>query len=96
MPSSEEYWRLSDGVGNWLFAAVCLVIGLVLMRLILRERITLQGSMSYLLFLAVLGGMALFPEASGWVAHALGFSTLVAATRRKAAASERARRRLPL
>jgi len=76
MQSSEAYWRLSDGVGNWVFAAVCLVIAVVLMRLILRERITLQGSMSYLVFLVVLGGMAVFPDATGWVAHALGFSTL--------------------
>jgi hypothetical protein len=76
MQSSEAYWRLSDGVGNWVFAAVCLVIALVLMRLILRERITLQGSMSYLAFLVALGGMAVFPDATGSVAHALGFSTL--------------------
>ena len=76
MQSSEVYWRLSDGVGNWVFAAVCGAIALVLMRLILRERITLQGSMSYLVFLVALGGMALFPDATGWVAHALGFSTL--------------------
>ena len=76
MQSSEVYWRLSDGVGNWVIAAVCLVIAVVLMRLILRERITLQGSMSYLVFLVVLGGMAVFPDVTGWVAHALGFSTL--------------------
>lgn len=76
MPPAEEYWRLSDGVGNWVFAAVCLGIALVLLRLVLRERIMLQGSMSYLLFLALIGGMALFPDATGWVAHALGFSTL--------------------
>ena len=76
MQSSEAYWRLSDGVGNWVFAAVCLVIALVLMRLILRERITLQGSMSYLAVLVALGGMAVFPDATGSIAHALGFSTL--------------------
>lgn len=76
MQSSEQYWRLSDGVGNWVFAAVCFAIALVLMRLILRERITLQGSMSYLVFLMVLSAMAVFPDVTGWVAHALGFSTL--------------------
>jgi len=76
MQSTEAYWRLSDGPGNWVFAAVCLVIALVLMRLILRERITLQGSMSYLVFLGVLGGMAVFPDVTGRIAHALGFSTL--------------------
>ena len=73
---AEEYWRLSDGVGNWVFAGVCLIIALVLGRLILRERLTLQGSMSYLAFLGVLGAMAVFPDATGWVAHKLGFFTL--------------------
>lgn len=72
----EEYWRLSDGVGNWVFAGVCVVIGLVLLRLVVRERVTLQGSTSYLAFVGVLGAMALFPDATGYVAHALGFSTL--------------------
>ena len=76
MQTEEEYWRLSDGVGNWVFAGVCLVIALVLARLIIRERVTLQGSMSYVAFLAVLGAMAVFPDATGWVAHRLGFSTL--------------------
>lgn len=76
MQTEEEYWRLSDGVGNWVFAGVCLVIALVLARLIIRERVTLQGSMSYVAFLAVLGAMAAFPDATGWVAHKLGFSTL--------------------
>ncbi len=76
MQTEEEYWRLSDGVGNWVFAGVCLVIALVLARLIIRERVTLQGSMSYVAFLAVLGAMAVFPDATGWVAHKLGFSTL--------------------
>jgi hypothetical protein len=76
MQSTEEYWRLSDGVGNWVFAAVCALIGLILLRLIVRERITLQGSMSYMLFLVVLGSMAVFPDTTGFVAHALGFSTL--------------------
>jgi len=76
MQPPEEYWRFGDGAGTWIFGAVCAVIALVLMRLILRERITLQGSMSFLAFLVLLGGMAVFPETTGHVAHALGFSTL--------------------
>jgi hypothetical protein len=32
--------------------------------------------MSYLAFLVVLGSMAIFPDATGWVAHKLGFFTL--------------------
>jgi len=73
---TEEYYRFHDGAGNVVFAGVCLVIAIVLARLILRERITLQGSMSYLAFVLVIGAMALFPEQAGAVAHALGFSTL--------------------
>lgn len=73
---TEEYYRFHDGAGNLVFAGVCLVIALVLLRLILRERITLQGSISYLVFVVVLGAMAVFPDAAGHLAHALGFSTL--------------------
>jgi hypothetical protein len=76
MNQAEEYYRFHDGAGNWVFAAVCFVIALVLLRLIIRERITLQGSMSYLGFVIVIGGMAVFPDGAGAVAHALGFSTL--------------------
>jgi hypothetical protein len=76
MQPPEEYWRFGDGTGTWIFGAACAAILLVLVRLILRERITLQGSMSFLVFLILLGGMALFPDTAGHVAHALGFSTL--------------------
>ncbi len=75
MDNNEAYWKL-DGAGAWIFGAVCLVIALVLLRLILRERITLQGSMSYLGFLAVLGIMAVFPEWTGRIAHGLGFAVM--------------------
>lgn len=60
----------------WLFGAVCLVIALVLLRLLFRERITLQGSMSYLAFLVLLGSMAVFPGFTDRIAHALGFTLL--------------------
>ena len=73
--NGEAYWKL-DGAGAWIFGAVCLVIAIVLVRLILRERITLQGSMSYIGFLAVLGLMAAFPEVTGRIAHGLGFAVM--------------------
>ena len=73
---NEEYYRFADGTGNWVFGGICLVIALVLLRLIIRERITLQGSMSYLAFVVVIGAMAVFPDESGRVAHGLGFSSL--------------------
>ncbi len=59
-----------------IFAIACLAIALVLMRLLFRERITLQGSMSYLAFLLVLGAMAVFPHLTLRVARALGFTLM--------------------
>jgi len=76
MNPTEEYYRFHTGAGNWVFAAACLVIAIVLLRLILRERITLQGSMSYLAFVVVIGAMAVFPDQAGQLAHALGFYSL--------------------
>lgn len=70
----EHYWKL--GSGTWIVGGLCLVVALVLLRLLFRERITLQGSMSYLSFLIVLGGMAVFPEQTTWVAQSLGFTLL--------------------
>lgn len=60
----------------WMFGAVCLVIALVLIRLLFRERITLQGSMSFLGFLTVLGLMAVFPRTTDRISHALGFTLM--------------------
>lgn len=60
----------------WMFGAVCLVIALVLMRLLFRERITLQGSMSFLGFLTVLGLMAVFPNVTQRISKALGFTLM--------------------
>lgn len=76
MDSPEEYYTFDQGTGSWIFAAVCLVIAIVLLRLLFRERITLQGSMSYLAFLVVIGGMAVFPSLTGRIAHALGFAVM--------------------
>jgi len=60
----------------WMFGAVCLVIALVLIRLLARERITLQGSMSFLGFLVVLGAMAVFPNVTQRISKALGFTLM--------------------
>ena len=71
---AEQFWGL--GSGTWIFAGVCLMIALVLLRLLFRERITLQGSMSYLSFLLVLGTMAVFPAQTTRIAKYLGFTLL--------------------
>lgn len=60
----------------WMFGVVCLVIAAVLLRLLFRERITLQGSMSYLGFLVVLGAMAVFPNVTERISRALGFTLM--------------------
>lgn len=60
----------------WMFGVVCLVIAAVLLRLLFRERITLQGSMSYLGFLVVLGAMAVFPNVTQRISRALGFTLM--------------------
>ena len=39
----------------WLFAAICVVAGVVVLRLVFRERLTLQSSLAYLGFLGGLG-----------------------------------------
>lgn len=64
------------GSGTWVFAAVCFLIAVVLFRLLVRERITLQGSMSYLSFLLVLGLIGVFPRQASRVAGYLGFTLL--------------------
>ncbi|CAN5895511.1 hypothetical protein BH11MYX2_BH11MYX2_33010 [soil metagenome] len=64
------------GKGSWVFAVACLLIAVVLLRLLLRERITLQGSMSYLSFLLVLGAIGLFPHRASQLANYLGFKLL--------------------
>lgn len=58
----------------WPFAVACVAIAVVLGRLLFRERITLQGSMSYLAFLAVLGLMAVLPGPTTRISSALGFT----------------------
>jgi hypothetical protein len=60
--------------GYWLFAALCLVIALFMFTLIVKERVTLQASLSFLLVLLLSAGMSLVPEAGVFVGRALGFS----------------------
>lgn len=58
----------------WLFAVICLGIALVLVRLVTRERLTLQASLSFLLLLGAFGCAALFPGLTAWFAKQLGFA----------------------
>ncbi len=60
----------------WMFGVVCVVIAAVLLRLLFRERITLQGSMSFLAFLVGIGAMAVFPNVTERISQALGFTLM--------------------
>jgi hypothetical protein len=59
-----------------IFALACAAIALVNLRLLFRERVTLQGSMSYFAFLLVLGLMAVFPYQTAVLARRLGFTLM--------------------
>jgi hypothetical protein len=67
---------MSELTKYWVFAAVCGLVALVLARLVLRERLMLQGSMSYISFLGVLGLMALFPDQTTYLSRRMGFTLL--------------------
>jgi len=58
----------------WVFAVFCLIVLVVLVRLVVRERLTLQASLSSLLLLCLLGGMALFPRFTSAIAQRMGFA----------------------
>ncbi len=58
----------------WLFAAFCLVIAAVLLRLVLRDRVTLQSSLWLFFLLVGLLVLAVAPNLTTTVAHAMGFA----------------------
>ena len=66
---------MEDALGRyWLFALVCAGLALAILRLIARERVTLQGTLAYLIALAVIALAALFPSADVWLASKMGFT----------------------
>lgn len=58
----------------WLFALFCVAIAAGIVRLIARERVTVQASLFYLLALAALTFFALFPNAAAWLSTRMGFT----------------------
>jgi hypothetical protein len=57
----------------WLFATFCLVVATLLLRLVLRDRITLQSSLWLFFLLGGLLVLAVAPNLTKEVAHAMGF-----------------------
>lgn len=60
----------------WPFAVLCAVALVAVVRLLVRETITLQGSISFGAFLVVFLVAALLPERAFDVARAMGFTLL--------------------
>lgn len=58
----------------WLFAALCVLVAIVMFRMVISERVTLQASLSFLLVLLLTAGVAVFPELATWMALRMGFS----------------------
>lgn len=58
----------------WMFAAVSLVLAALLVRMVVKEQLTLQASLSFLMLLVLGAAIALFPDLTGWVALRMGFS----------------------
>ncbi len=58
----------------WLFTSFVLVIAVMLMRLVLRERITLQSSLSFLTVLVAMIALSIFPDLTWWLTTKLRFT----------------------
>jgi hypothetical protein len=58
----------------WIFAACCALVAAFLVRLLLRERVALQHSLAFLLFMLGLVTVAVFPGATNRVAQLMGFT----------------------
>lgn len=65
MQQTEQYW---------LFAAFCCVVATLLLRLVLRKRITIQSSLWVFFSLAALVVLAVVPDLTSSIAHAMGFA----------------------
>lgn len=58
----------------WLFAVLCVGLAVFLARMVMKEQLTLQASLSFLVLLGLGALVALFPNLSGWVAVRMGFT----------------------
>lgn len=60
----------------WPFAGFSALILVIVLRLLLRERVGLKGTISYVLFLGVFGLAALIPKQAAELARCMGFEVL--------------------
>jgi hypothetical protein len=59
---------------HWVFAGFCAAVVLLLIRLIVRERVTLQSSLAFLWLLVAMLVVAIFPRSAFWLATKMGFA----------------------
>jgi hypothetical protein len=59
---------------HWVFAGFCAAIMVLLVRLIARERITVQSSLAFFGLLLAMLVMALFPKLTFWLSAKMGFA----------------------
>jgi hypothetical protein len=60
----------------WPFVILCALLLVSLVRLLLRERVALQTSISFLTFLGLFTVAAIIPNQAARLAHAMGFTLL--------------------
>jgi hypothetical protein len=60
----------------WPFAVVGALFLVITLRLLVRERIALQGSISFMTFLGIFLVAGVLPERTAKLAHAMGFTLL--------------------
>jgi hypothetical protein len=59
---------------HWVFAGFCAAVVVLLIRLVFRERVTLQSSLAFLLLLVAMLMVAIFPQSAFWLAAKMGFA----------------------
>ena len=60
----------------WPFAGFLALILIIVLKLLIRERLALQGTIAYMLFLGVFGLGALMPTQAAGLARGMGFEVL--------------------
>jgi hypothetical protein len=58
---------------HWMFLGFCAALMVLLVRLIVHERVTLQASLLFFSLLTAIMAVAVFPGVTAWAARTMGF-----------------------
>jgi hypothetical protein len=58
----------------WMFALGCVIVAVFLSRMVIKEQLSLQASLSFIVMLLLGVVIALFPNVTNWLAVRMGFS----------------------